>query len=542
MASCLGLFIESNLIKYAKVSKDHDSTKVEAFGLKFYDDLEQTIKQIVEETYSYRTPISINLTNEMYTYFDVFSLLGKNYLPKVIKTEFDSYCTEKGYNPNVFETRYALVDNLQDREKLRVINVSANKQELNRRAAMLDNYKLTTISPISMVIANIANPSENENALIVNMEENTTITTITKKKIYNVDIIDEGSSEILSRINLKENSYVKAYDACKNTTIYTAEGMELGEEQPYIDDIMPTLKKIVMQVQNIVSTSLEKIKKIYLTGTLTCINNIDLYFQEYFPKVECQILKPSFVTMDGNAINIREYIEVNSAISLGIQGIDGGITGMNFKQKGFPDLFNISLGGGNKKVSSKLNKGINFNWKSLIRPDFGTTLTFLEKNMIRTAIGLGLVTIIYGGISTALAGQMQGKQNEVKELTSKTEEQIMLAKSDKDKINKKTAEYKNMIKTLQDINDRISDVNQSRNMIPNLLNQLMFVIPEDVQITSLENTEGKHIVMEAQSNKYEPLGYFKAKLSSDRVLYNVVSDSGVSSGSIIKVTIEGDLQ
>ena len=228
MANCLGLYIESNLIKYAKVSKDHDNLKVEAFGLKFYDDLEQTIKQIVEETYSFRTPISINLSDEMYTYFDVFSLLGKNYLPKVIKTEFDSYCTEKGYNPNVFETRYALVDSLEDKEKIRVINVSANKQELNRKAAVLDAYKLSAITPVSMSITNITNLSEKDNVLIVNMEDNTILTTITNQKIYNINIIDEGSSEILSRINLKENSYSKAYDACKNTTIYTAEGIELG--------------------------------------------------------------------------------------------------------------------------------------------------------------------------------------------------------------------------------------------------------------------------------------------------------------------------
>ena len=540
MASCLGLYIENNLIKYAKVSKDHDNLKIEAFGLKFYDDLEQTIRQIVEETYSFKTPVSINLSNEMYTYFNVFSLLGKNYLPKVIKTEFDSYCAEKGYNPNVFETRYALVDDLEDKEKIRVINISANKQDLNRRTAILqDNYKLTTISPVSMTITNITNLSEKENALIVNMEENTIITTITNQKIYNIDIIDEGSSDVLSKINLKENSYSKAYEACKNTTIYTAEGMELGQEQPYLDSILPTLQKIVSYVRNTIDTSAAKIKKVYLTGTLTCINNIDLLFQEFLPDVDCTILKPSFVTMDNSEINIREYIEVNSAISLAIQGLDSGVTGMNFKQKKFTDLLSIGNGG---KSSSKTSNKIDFNLKSFISPDFGTTLTMIEKNMIRTAVGIGILIVVYGTMSTILNIQMNNKQKEVADLTAKTEEQINLAKKDQDKIDKKTSEYKNMVKTLQDLNDRISDINQSRNMIPNLLNQIMFVIPEDVQIISIENTDKKHIVIEAQSSKYEPLGYFKAKLNSDKILYNVVSDSGVSSGSTIKVTIEGDLQ
>ena len=50
MASCLGLFLENNLIKYAKVSKSNDAIKVESFGIKFYEDVEECIKQIVEET------------------------------------------------------------------------------------------------------------------------------------------------------------------------------------------------------------------------------------------------------------------------------------------------------------------------------------------------------------------------------------------------------------------------------------------------------------------------------------------------------------
>ena len=52
MSSCLGLYIEEHLIKYAKVSKERDSLKVESFGIKFYDKIGDAIKQIVEETYS----------------------------------------------------------------------------------------------------------------------------------------------------------------------------------------------------------------------------------------------------------------------------------------------------------------------------------------------------------------------------------------------------------------------------------------------------------------------------------------------------------
>ena len=543
MASCLGLYIENNLIKYAKVSKERDTLKVEAFGIRFYDDLSKTIEQVIEETYSYKTPVSINLSDEMYTYFDVFSLLGKNYLPKVVQTEFESYCSEKGYNPNVFETRYALVDDLNDKEKLRVINISANKLELNRRATQLEGYRLSAITPVSMAITNIADLPEKENAIIVNMEENTIITTVTDRKIYDVDILDDGSTDVLSRINIKENSYAKAYEACKNTTIYTAEGRELGTEQNYLDDVMPTLNQIVSYLKSKIDNSLAKIKTVYLTGTLTCVNNIDLYFQEYLPDVECKILRPNFISTDGNEINIREYIEVNSAIALGVQGLEMGVTGMNFKKKSLSDVLKSDIGSSAKTGKAK-SSGWNteINLSDFFTFDLGEKLTTVERNLLRTALGLFLLIVVYSCLSNFLTSQIHKKENEVNAQIAQTEEQINLAKADKGKIDTKTNDYKEMTKALQEISDRASDVNQSRNIIPNLLNQIMFVIPENVQITSIENTTDKHIVIVAQSDKYEPLGYFKAKLNSDRILNDVVSNSGVSDGNVIKVTIEGDLQ
>ena len=76
MSSCLGLFIQSNLIKYAKISKEHDVKKVEAFGVRFFEDgLNETIAQIINETYSYNIPISVNINGESYNYFDMFALL-----------------------------------------------------------------------------------------------------------------------------------------------------------------------------------------------------------------------------------------------------------------------------------------------------------------------------------------------------------------------------------------------------------------------------------------------------------------------------------
>ena len=538
MLNCLGLYIDEHLIKYAKVSKDHDNIKVDSFGIKFYDRIGDAISQVIEETYSQKTPISVNLSEEMYNYFDMFSLLTKNDLHKAVKTEFESYCTDKGYNPNVFETRYAVVDSQLDKDKIKIIHIAENKIELNKRIQEVDGYHLANISPISMSIPNLLQIRKDENCIVVNMEDQTVITTIMGSKIFNVDILEEGSRDILAKINLKENSYSKSYEICKNTTIYTSEGRELqAADTGYLDDIMPTLYNIVGQVKKIINSTTDKIEKVYITGTAALINNVDLYFQEYLPETECEILKPYFINQTGD-ISIKDYIEVNSAISMALMGLGEGVTGMNFKKKTLadqiPNWLKVEVNPDKTKKEQK-NLGGFFTW------DLGQKLDNTEKGLIRVAVALFLLVVIYSGFSGLLNYQMNEKEKEANDSITQTNSQIQLANSDNEKIKSKTNEYTTMIQNLQDANDRITDRNKTRNAIPNLLNQIMSVIPESVQLTSIENDTGTHVVINAQSNKYEQLGFFVARLKNDVILNNVISTAGQKDGGVVTIKIEGDL-
>lgn len=545
MAQCLGLYVEENIIKYAKVSKDHDNIKIESFGIKFYENLTNAINQIIEETYSYKTPISVNLSEEMYTYFNMFSLLSKKDLQKAIEVEFESYCSDKGYNPNVFEKRYALVNNTDDKEKIKVIHVAANKIEINKKLQDFSKYRLTNISPISMTIPNIADIAPRQNSIIVNIENKTRITTIIDQKIYDVETLDQGSEEILQKINIKENSFSKSYEICKNTTIYTAEGKELGEDtQGHLEDIMPTLFNIVGRVQKIINESLNRIETVYITGTASVINNIDLYFQEYLTSVKCEILKPYFIKKLIKETNIKDYIEVNSAISLALQGLNEGIEGMNFKKTTLADKLAITTSSKTEKTNKADNKKSDTSKKKNgwdLNFDFSGKLDGVEYNLLRTAIGILIFIIIFGVFSTLLTNQINKKQEQIASLITNTNSQISLAKSDDTKLKTRKNEYTKLIQNLQELSDRINDINQSRNSIPNLLYEIMTVIPEDVQITSIQNTTKRHIVIEAQAEKYEQIGYFKAKLKSANILTDVISNSGVKEDKIVKVTIEGDL-
>lgn len=539
MSSCLGMYIEENIIKYAKVSKEHEQLKVETFGVKFYDNFEQAIKQIIEETYSYKIPISINLSDELYNYFQVFGLLNKKDIPKAIQTEFEAYCGEKNYNYNVFESRYAITPDVQEKGKLKVIHISENKIELNKKIQRFNGYRLQNITPISMAISNIAQFNERENALIVNIEQKTTITTVLNQNIYNIDILDYGSKDILDKINLKENSYQKAYNICKETTIYTSEGRELTEEETgYLEDIMLTLYNIVGSVRKILNESTEKIEKIYITGTGALINNIDLYFEDYLENVKCEILRPSFIKISPE-INLKDYIEVNSAISLALSGLGQGITGMNFKKANLldklPDIMKIEIGGKKNKDTEPKFKGDLFTF------DFNIPLDFIEKSLIRASSGFLIMLVVFCLFSSMIGKQIEKKNLEANQSMENTNKQIQSIKTDITKADSIKKKYEDEIAKINEQSEKSSDILATKKQIPNLLNNLMYIMPEGVQIVSIKNTTARHIEIQAQSSLYEQLGYLTANISTKAILINTVSTLGQKENNIITVKIEGDM-
>ena len=535
MQKCLGIYIEENLIKYAKISKERDKIQVESFGIRFFENLGEELSKVVEETYSFNCSISINLANEKYLYFDIFALLNKKDIQETAQTEFENFCEERKYNSNALEVRHALMPNKDDEEKIRALNVYVNKIELNRQTEPLEKYRLTKVMPMSIAIGNIARLNTKENQLIVNMEETTTVTTIYDGQIYNIDTIDVGSKEVLDSINKLENSYSKAYEICKNTTIYTAESEDLGEEQPYLQYIMPTVYKIAEEVQKIVNKDSTKINTIYLTGTLASINNIDLYFQEFFQNIECKILKPNVIDESITKINIKEYVEVNSAIALATAGLDDGMQDLNFRKATTGDklskMLTVDLPGGKQFGPGKIS----------FKNDFKSKLDSTEISLVRCVAAILLILIIYIIFSKLLTGQMLKKEEEILGDIDTQNAQIISVRQDASTLDKKTEEYQKLISDLKRASEKISDAAARRNSIPTLLNQIMYRIPDKVQVISIENTVDKSITINAQSYDYDQLGYFIATIKTQKILKNVVSSSGVKSGGIVTVTIEGEL-
>ena len=545
MSSCLGIYIEDNIIKYAKVSEERDIVKLETYGIKFYEQLEETIEQIVNETLSYKIPISINTANEQYNYFEMFSMLSEKDMQKAIATEFELLCEEKGYNKNVLDSRNVLINNIENKDRITAMHIFLNKAEVAKKIQQFQKYNLKAITPLPLAITNNIEIGVKENAIIVNLENQSTVTTIINGQVNRVDVLEHGMNKILEEINKNENSYAKVYDILKNTTIYTLEGKELQEENSqYLEEIMPTLYNIVSEVKKIVSENFYHIDKMYISGTGALINNIDLYFQESFLDTKCEILKPYFTkNISMTQINIKDYVEVNSAIALALQGIGQGIKKINFKSEKPTDIIKEIL---HKDISIKNLKNTKTSaGKTKFKWNFDLNLKGkfdnIEKSLLRTCSALLFVAIFYSIVSIVTTNMITDKEEEADLVIADSNKQIQEIESDTQILNNKVNEYNQLINNLDNINAQIQEKNSFRNSIPNLLINIMSSIPKNVQILKIQNTESKHITITARSLDYTSLGLFIATLDAGETLLNVKSNSSVKQDNMISITIEGDM-
>lgn len=542
MQGCLGIYVQKNLIKYAKVSKDRSSFKVEAYGVKFYDgDIEKTIEQIVKETYSFQLPISINIDNEKYTYSNVFALLKAQDLEKAMDTEFEFFCNNNNLNKNTLEYRKISSPSTEDRDKLRVVYSYVDKSNVVQTLQLLDKFKIQNVSPIAITIPNLNKVLVQEDCLIVNLEEETEVTTIINGKIYSVDKIEDGMGKILRFIEERENSIQRAYEVCKNTTVYTKSGQNLKVDgNEYLDDIITILFEIIDKIKDIVVRNGVDISSIYLTGMGLVINNIDLLFQENWIDKKCEILVPSFIEKTNVKINIKDYIEVNSAISLAIQGLDNKNQDINFDEskmtfQKFMTILTSDVGKGTKiKTKRPIQK--------LTAKDIANLeLDFTDRMLLTVVAGLLLVVILFIGVTEVLSRQINEKIADADKVISASQKEVSKIDQYTTMVNARTSEYQNLIDKIDSANSKVSEEYSSKNAIPNLLNKIMYAIPVGVQLLSIENQSGKDIVITAQAEKYDQLGYFKAALEEEGILTDIVSTKGVKQGDLISITITGKL-
>ncbi len=594
MPNCLGVYVQKNLIKYAKVSRDKASSLIDvsAYGVKFYENLEETVKSIISETNSSGEDLCMNITRENYIEFNVFNKLKDRDIKELLKTEFESYCTEKGMPASVMEMRYSLVRNTDKADSYKAICISANKAELSNLWQMFEEEKLTSLSSMAFSIPNILKDKGlGEQIAIVNIEDETTVTVITKGEVAKIATISIGMEDIISRLADKFNSYAKAYEACKGITINFEDDYSLTDEQKQVMELLlPAMYDLRERVKRAIAEYGAEIRKIYLTGTGVIINNLDIYFQEIFEAQVCEILKPFFVSKE--ASNAKDIIEVNSAVALALNGLGFREKELDFCSSPTPTLnaetlkrqfSNLMKMDGIRKVKEWINNHVNTSKKSAPKEKVPLKVPFhkggnekkgtsikpnveFDENvgsgniinaepekekktfaldgfdawLIRGAISLLAVFIAYSGLSYYSNSVIQAKIAEAEQNIKYTENEIENIKSDISYIDTQQVEYQTKTDKLTRILDQIKSRTERSFDVPNFMSQLMFIIPEDVKVTSVNVTTDNRVTLEASSGKYAQLGYFVSRLKLEKALNNVDMQV-ISMDNDIKIQVNGEL-
>jgi hypothetical protein len=574
MPSCLGIYAEDNLIKYAKLSKDKTTglINVLSYGIKFYDNFVQTLDNIIAETDSSKDDICVNLTKEEYVYIDVFNRLNAKDTKQMLKTEFDSHMNEKGLPENVLEMRYYLVKNTGKTDTFKAVCVSANKAILSKISQNFSGKKLVNISPIGLSIPNLfKNRGMDQKAAVINIEDKTTVTVFKDGEISNVVQIPLGMDDIISRISDKYNSYAKAYEACKTITAYTDGYGNDDENKEILDFLLPMFYDLMQRIDNILGDYRKELRNIYLTGTGVIINNLDLFFQEYYAEIPCEILRPYFVNKDIS--NLKDIIEVNSATAIALSALDGkkdmnfysGSAGgpisldlikkkiKSFDIKSSMEKFASMAKNLEEKVKEKtaLKAGkkrkkaqVDFEEDEVQEPkhELDTkVLDYLDAWLIRVSLGLMVGFSVYAGVAY-YAGQILSEKNKLADETmAEIRQELADIESDTTQINSSAVEYQSKTNKLEDIINQIIREDERSFNIPNLLSQIMFMVPDDVKITNLEVASNNGVVIEANSGKYSQLGYFVSKLKLENILQNVDMEV-LNMENDIKIKVSGDLK
>ena len=320
MASALGIFIDRNIIKYAKLNGTKDKLKVESYGMKYGENHKELLKQIIEETNSSKNNVVINAAEIHYEETSIFSMLKKKDYDKAVEVAYEEIIDKQKLRPELLEYGYILSKNPADSEKLHVLLGIQEKGAMETRANLFgQNVMLYSQMPIGISISNIyESPLP---ALIVNIEEDTYITEIYDTEPIKVTRIATGTKNIIDTINNEENSISKSYEVLRNMVLPTDDMDQIScEGNEYAPVIVSEVMKIVSEIKSVMKKRPGIYKKIYISGTGATISNLETFIEKLIDDVECDILRPAGIEGQ-KKVAIKEYVDVNSAIALACEAL-----------------------------------------------------------------------------------------------------------------------------------------------------------------------------------------------------------------------------
>lgn len=537
MAGCLGIYLDGNMAKYAKLSIDNNKVvSVEKYGIKFTsDDYKQVINKIIAETSSDNIPVVINPRQDIYYNTQIYEQVqDKSYIPSIMKLEFESWCEKNAKSPDRFSYVYMVSETKNTENKRNAILNITPKDIINDDLDIAKN--LSGISPAKPLVKRLVS-AEEDSYIIINIDTTLSITVVINKKIVEFKSYTVGMRQLLSDFTSNLGSYEKAYNTCKQMNVYT-EGESTND--PSLEQILePIFQEILKICLGEVNKYRNNVSQIFLTGVGTAFTNVDLLFSQFLD-IKCTMLKPFFIKDTSDVRYMSEIVEATEAIALAYEYINPMYSELQYVAK------SVKIGNKiNKMFYSRNNnaqkKAKNNKKEKAVNP-VTVTDNFLNIMVCTTIVAVVILLsyVIFSSIYTLSVNKtIKNMEEKKKNVVAETEN----VNSDISYINKNMKEYKDINDEVDDIKSKIES-NQigkfSTYNVASLLQNIIKIIPTNVRLVNISSDDNKYVTITASSSEYEDLGYFFAQIKLENVLNNAKIVK-VNNGETTTVEIGGDL-
>lgn len=522
MSSCLGIYIGDKVVKYAKLSKEDNSSniKVVTYGTKIHlGNKSDIISNIVTATGSEGVPVCINSTGEKVHTAEVIKIIGKSDLESLIDLEVVDFTGNEDKNERSYVYKYALLDSLVSRDNYTVNIIVKDRPDVDKYLAE-ENAVVGSMYPTSYILDEIA-PKDESNYLIIDMNEDTNLMFVNGGKLSSVINMELGMKKILDTFPEMLGSYQKSYDICKTINVFSDEGVNNPELERVIE---PVLQDALNRIQNKINELKLNVNKIYLSGMITLFINSDMLFEQYFD-IPTEKLRPYFVDTKDSNINAAEVSEANEAFALAYEGLMVERPDLDFlrQPKKFSNVFaKLSKPKAKGAREVKENKGLKSKLNKNERAFIGNLdLEKVKPILIFANVIMFVLLLVYAVFAGIYDVQIENQIASVVEEKAKVTDSTLLVNSDITYINANKEKYNNYVsyvdETIRKINNGEIGKYSTYNVALFML-KISKYIPDGVLLKSIKSDSSKHVTIVVTSNSYAELGYFVSQLKLEGIL------------------------
>lgn len=543
MSSCLGIYINNDVIKFAKMSYEKNNIQLEQYGTRFvkFDPLNQ-IESIIQETNSANIPIAITPEKSEYLNIEMYEQgQVKSYFSDVAKMEFEAWCEKNAKSPQNYQYIFKPAD-VKNSEGKRNLEINIVERELIEKYTQRFN-SITSIYPASLLTQRLV-PKEYQNYVLVDFSDSLTVMVVINNKIVEMQNFKVGMKQILQDFSGKLGSYQKAYEACKQINVFS-EGVDNNNKELEVL-LEPLLQDILKSVQTLVNKYRKDIEKVILTGNGIIFTNIDILFTEFLDE-KCEILKPDFLEDTSNVRNTADMLESIEAMALAYDVLvpkpkeSEYIKKGNIK-KGFLSIFERK-NKDNKLAKKEANESLEKAPK-----EKAPSISFIDTEKISggiicACIVVAVVFVSYILFSSLYVSRVEKMKNDVNKTIAEINGDITEINSDYNYINTNMAKYKEINDDVQEIVEQIESNKIGKFTTYNVatfLQNIIKIIPKNVQLVNISSDDNKNVKITAKSDSYADLGYFVAELKLNNTL-NDLKVNSVKNGTTTVVEIGGEL-